>query len=323
MIAAVVPAAGRSSRMGQPKLLMTFGGETLVFRLVRLLGQGGVGRVVVVAPPASEPEGPDIASEATRAGAEVLVPDTRPAEMRGSIELGLARLGIDSPPRLVLLAPGDAPGVTADLVVLLLDTAQKRPGHIVVPSHDGRRGHPLVLPWSMAVQIFTLPNGVGVNALLARHRDSIVELPSANSDVLVDVNTPDDWHRWRLGQAATASIDHNSGLPTLDQARSSDKIQVSVHLFAVAKERTGCPEVRIDLPSTATVADLRGALGSRWPELGPLWSSALIAINEEYSSNDSSISPGSRIAVIPPVSGGARDHRSAVRAVVELRGRYP
>ncbi len=78
-----------------------------------------------------------------------------------------------------------------------------------------------------------------------------------------------------------------------------------VRLFAMAKERVGQPEIRIDLSSSATVADLRAALRAHSPELGPLWSSALIAVDEEYASDDVAITPGSQLAVIPPVSGGA------------------
>ena len=81
-------------------------------------------------------------------------------------------------------------------------------------------------------------------------------------------------------------------------------MEVTVRLFAVAKERVGRPELGIELAEPATVADLRAALGSRWPELGPLWSRALIAVDAEYADDDATITPRSQIAVIPPVSGG-------------------
>src|SRR5262249_6089080 len=100
-------------------------------------------------------------------------------------------------PEFVLLAPADAPGISAHLVATLVLTARDRPGSIVVPSHEGRRGHPLVLPWSLTVQISELPAGVGVNALVARNTDKLVTMGSAGADVLVDLDTPDDWNRWK------------------------------------------------------------------------------------------------------------------------------
>ena len=80
MIAALVPAAGSSSRMGQPKLLLKFDGMSMIGRLVAALRKGGARRVVVIAPPDDAAEGPAVATEARLAGAEVLVPLTRPAE---------------------------------------------------------------------------------------------------------------------------------------------------------------------------------------------------------------------------------------------------
>ena len=89
-------------------------------------------------------------------------------------------------------------------------------------------------------------------------------------------------------------------------------MELTVRLFALAKERAGRPELRIELAAPATVADLRAALCSQWPELGPLWSRALIAIDEEYATDDATITPGSPIAVIPPVSGGVLDEGSTI-----------
>jgi hypothetical protein len=68
-------------------------------------------------------------------------------------------------------------------------------------------------------------------------------------------------------------------------------MEVIVRLFAMAKERVGRPELRIELAEPATVADLRAALGSRWPEIGPLWSRALIAVDAEYAADDATITP--------------------------------
>jgi molybdopterin converting factor subunit 1 len=88
---------------------------------------------------------------------------------------------------------------------------------------------------------------------------------------------------------------------------------VTVRLFALAKEKAGRSELAIELAHGATVADLRTALADRLPALAPLMPSVLIAVDEEYASDGTLISPGSRLAVIPPVSGGACDRTSAGR----------
>ncbi|MBC7893092.1 MAG: NTP transferase domain-containing protein, partial [Sphingobacteriaceae bacterium] len=107
MIAAVVPAAGRSERMGRPKLILPLGGGTVIARVIRALREGGAEPIVVVAPPVDFDGAKILADEATRAGAVVVVADSATADMRASVELGLEWLRRGPAPSTVLLAPGD------------------------------------------------------------------------------------------------------------------------------------------------------------------------------------------------------------------------
>lgn len=284
MIAAIVPAAGRSVRMGRPKLLMEFDGRTLVRRVVEALRGGGIDRVIVVSP-ADGPDAAAIRSEAAAGGAEVVVPPVQPAEMRDSIELGIARLDVVPGPTAVALTPGDVPGLTPTLVARLLATAHEQPDRLVIPVHDGRRGHPVVLPWDVARQVRELPADRGVNALVERHRERIVELAVAIGSAIVDVDTPADLERW--------------------SAESGAAMNVCVRMFALARERAGAAQVEVVMAAPATVGDLRAALAAGFPGLAPLCAGALIAVDEEYAGDETPISAASRIALIPPVSGGS------------------
>ena len=102
-------------------------------------------------------------------------------------------------------------------------------------------------------------------------------------------------------------------------------MKVRVRLFALAKERAGRPEVEVGLTPPATVGDLRERPASVHPQLGPLCAGAMIAVDEEYASDETPVSPASRIALIPPVSGGGegfdgpRDRRK--RAVPSRKSR--
>src|SRR5262249_46268382 len=82
----------------QPKMLLMIEGVALISRVVSAFRRAGVPRVVVVAPPADSEEGPAIACFAAQAGAEIVAPLVRPAEMRHSIDPGLAPLGHPAPP---------------------------------------------------------------------------------------------------------------------------------------------------------------------------------------------------------------------------------
>jgi molybdenum cofactor cytidylyltransferase len=297
MIAALVPAAGTSTRMGRPKLLLEFDGQTVIGRVVGALRTGGVARVVVIAPPADAAEGLAIAKAASTAGAEIVVPEMRPAEMRDSIEHGLELLARGQSPDSVMLMPADHPGINPGIVALIAEYAARHPKSLVIPTFNGRRGHPIVLPWPVASLVQSLPTGMGLNALVAQHSHLVVELVMSNAEIVHDLDTPDDLEYWQNRENA-------------DRNRAT-KMEVTVRLFALAKERARRSEVTIELASGSTVGDLRTALADRLPALAPLIPSALIAINEEYASEGTPILPGSRLAMIPPVSGGDGDRSSS------------
>ncbi len=198
MIAAVVPAAGRSERMGRPKLILTVGGVTVIARVVKALRHGGADPVIVVAPPAEEPGAALLAEHARNAGALVVVAERVPPDMRASVELGLGRLGAVGSPRTVLLVPGDSPAITPDLVAQVVNGSRGNPDRIIVPVVTGKRGHPVALPWRLASEIPHLPPGIGVNALVKSRAADVVELEVDDLGAVADLDTPEDYQRWAV-----------------------------------------------------------------------------------------------------------------------------
>jgi molybdopterin converting factor subunit 1 len=87
-------------------------------------------------------------------------------------------------------------------------------------------------------------------------------------------------------------------------------VDVTVRLFALARQRAGRAEVALRVAEPATVAALKAALAAAYPELAPLVPQLMIAIDADYAHDESRLIPrGAEIAAIPPVSGG----RSALR----------
>ena len=281
-IPAVVPGAGKSRRMGQPKLLVQFDGEPLIARVVRALRDGGADPVIVVTPPADAPEGPPVAAAAQQAGAAVITPPKRPPEMRESVELAVAHLGRENPPAGFLLTPADSPGITSAIVRQVLDYGGHHIGSIVVPRAGGRSAHPIILPWDIALLISALPLDQGINALVTANPDRVAYLEVPHPELASDLDTPEDLDRWQR------------------RARSV----LAVRLFAVAKQRMGRAEIEVELDLPTTVADLRLALAMQHPALAELAPRVMIAVNADYAADYTLIMPGANVALIPPVSGG-------------------
>lgn len=81
-------------------------------------------------------------------------------------------------------------------------------------------------------------------------------------------------------------------------------MNVTVKLFAAARDAVQQDEVQLELEASATVATLRTVLAEKFPALEPLLPQVLFAVGAEYVPNSEPLATGAEIACIPPVSGG-------------------
>jgi molybdenum cofactor cytidylyltransferase len=188
----VVPAAGRSRRMGRPKLLLPWGTGTVIEQVAAAWRASPVTATTIVV----HPDDTELAATCARAGLHVVVADPPPEDMKASIGRGLAWLAERYRPQAQdcwLVAPADMPGLSAELisrVIAVYDPAQPR---IVAPLHAGQRGHPVLFPWCLAAQVGGLPEDRGLDALLERH--AVVSVDCSDLARPTDLDTPDDYRR--------------------------------------------------------------------------------------------------------------------------------
>lgn len=81
-------------------------------------------------------------------------------------------------------------------------------------------------------------------------------------------------------------------------------MNVSVQLFARARELAGAGTVCVDVAEDATVGDVRAALVREYPALEPIAGSLLVAVDADYATDAQRLQPGQVVACFPPVSGG-------------------
>ena len=84
-------------------------------------------------------------------------------------------------------------------------------------------------------------------------------------------------------------------------------MKITILLFGQARETVGAAQLEIEVASPATVASAFAALVAEHPKLAAMERSLLFAINEEYAGREQALNDGDRLAVLPPVSGGADD----------------
>lgn len=190
----VVPAAGRSRRMGRPKLLLDLGGKTVIRRLIETLRRAGIDDVFILV----SRDDIDLQAELGPLPVHRVVAEDDPPEMRDSVERLLdeiERTAAPAPHDGWLLIPADHPFVEIAVLERLLDARRAEPGKIVVPEHGQRRGHPTLFPWPVANEVRRIPRDQGLNQLLRCNPARVVEVTCAEPSVLFDLDTPDDYAR--------------------------------------------------------------------------------------------------------------------------------
>ncbi len=193
---ALIPAAGRSRRMGTSKLLLPWQGTTVIGHLIGTLTRPDISAVAIVV------RSDDLVlQEAVRhTSALAIIPDVEPPEMRDSIEVGLRAIRQQFTPTDDdgwLLIPADHPLIESEVLDGLLTRWSQGDCEALLPTLGRRRGHPTLLRWSLAARIEQLPRDVGVNALLRSSPSLVTEWPTDRESVLADLDTPEDYAFWQ------------------------------------------------------------------------------------------------------------------------------
>jgi molybdenum cofactor cytidylyltransferase len=190
MVAAIVLAAGLSTRMGGdvPKPLLPWGRHTVVQQVLETLLEAGLaaGQIFLVVG-----HGRQALEDATAAyGVHwVFNPDYASGEMLSSLQAGLRALPPPCDGALVALA--DQPQIQTAVATQVLDAFEVGSRQqIVIPSYTMRRGHPVILPRWLCPEILRLPAGATLRAALARHGDAIHYVMVDTPTVLADLDTP-------------------------------------------------------------------------------------------------------------------------------------
>ena len=194
---AILLAAGESSRMGRLKALLPWRGKTLLENQVDALLEGGAERVVVVLGHRANELRPLLEDKQGVTWA------LNPGYLQGkttSIRAGLAALDeaeVDD----ILLLNVDQPRSPAD-VSAVLDTHRALGSVVTVPEYMGKGGHPIALSASLLPELLQINEETqGIKAVVRRRPDAVRRFPLDNPEILLDLNTPEQY-RAALGSIA-------------------------------------------------------------------------------------------------------------------------
>jgi molybdenum cofactor cytidylyltransferase len=190
-VAAIVLAAGGSTRMGQLKQLLPIDGQPMVRHTVQAVSHAGLDQVVVVVGAEAE------AVRQALAGLPVEVV-TNPAWAEGlstSLQVGIQALRPEIEATFVVLA--DQPALTPGLLKKLADHYRARRAPIVAPTYEGRRGNPVLLARTLFAELLAISGDRGARDLIQSHQAELEPVAIDDEAVILDLDTPQDYDKFR------------------------------------------------------------------------------------------------------------------------------
>jgi len=194
-VAAIVLAAGRSTRMGGPnKLLAELNGKKLVRIATEQALASKASEVIVVTGHQAE------LVEQALAGLKVKFvrnPDFA-GGLASSVKAGIGAVAKDADAAVICL--GDMPLIDARLVDRLVEAFDPDRGNlIVVPVAEGRRGNPVLWSRRFFSELLTLDGDIGARHLIAKHAEAVAEVPVDGESAFLDIDTPQALETARRG----------------------------------------------------------------------------------------------------------------------------
>ena len=194
-VVGVVLAAGESRRMGQLKALLPFGTYTVIEQVIQPLLHADLADVMVVLGHRSA----DIAKVLAPWPVHVLYnPDYRQG-MTTSVQVALRY--ITPLPDAYLLVLVDQPHLGLTPVRQVLSGFRQTGKGLVIPTYNGKRGHPIVLAARYRQDVLALGPDQGLNIVTRGHPDDTLEVPMSADDILRDMDYPAEYEaelqRWQ------------------------------------------------------------------------------------------------------------------------------
>lgn len=189
-VVALVMAAGLSTRMGQPKLLMDWGGKTVLQTVLSTLYLSGITKIHTVIGANRELIQQSILKLPFPVEM-IFNPDFANGEMTDSIRVGIKSIPKGALAALIVL--GDQPHMRVETVRGVLETYGNTGAKIIVPSYNYRRGHPWLVDRTLWLELENLNPTYNLRDFLRQHQDEIHYLEVDTQSVLQDLDTPQDY----------------------------------------------------------------------------------------------------------------------------------
>jgi molybdenum cofactor cytidylyltransferase len=186
-VSAIILSAGESRRMGTLKPLLPFGEKTVIETVLDNFLKVNLYEIIVVLGYQAN----RIIEIISRYSVKIVFNEKYKDGMLSSIQKGIE--ATDEKTEAYMIALVDQPFISSSLIESLLGKCENN--GIVIPSYNGRRGHPIIIPAKYRDEIFRLDANIGLRQLIQNHEDEIIYVDVSSDDVIRDMDFPEDYKR--------------------------------------------------------------------------------------------------------------------------------
>lgn len=198
-VGAIILAAGKSTRMGEPKQLLRLGERTVLGQTLENIRDSGVDEIVLVLGSSEETIRQQIPASTFEELKVVVNPDYGQG-MASSLRAGLSAASPQIDAALIVLA--DQPFIRPETFRHIVDRYRRSDAEIMIPTYKGFRGNPVLLDRSVFPEVMALSGDIGCRAIFGSHLDGIVKVEVEDVGILLDIDNKDDYERLqRFGQS--------------------------------------------------------------------------------------------------------------------------
>jgi len=191
-IALIILAAGKSTRFPGNKLLAKINGESMIEKIVKTALRSKAGRILIVTGYEAE-KIKQLIKEIRDERIQVVYNPRYEEGQSSSVRTGVKQVVEEAD--AVMIHPADVPFITPEDIDRLIEVYKITNAAIIVASHRGRHGHPILFSNKLFDDIMRITEEKhGLKELVEKYREEIVEVESSQYTT-IDIDTPEDFKK--------------------------------------------------------------------------------------------------------------------------------
>ncbi|MGQ4833021.1 MAG: nucleotidyltransferase family protein [Candidatus Asgardarchaeia archaeon] len=191
MISAIILAAGKSERMGQPKLILPLNGKTVIEKVVEEVKESNVEEILVVLGHNYEKIIPYLEKEKV----SFTINFFYEYGMTSSFKVGLSKVSNFAEAAILIL--GDQPLITSEVINEIINVYRHTSALIVSPRVGRKKAHPVLFDKKTFADILNMPQDGIIRDIVHKYALQHVTFNWSEEEILFDMDTPKDYEKIR------------------------------------------------------------------------------------------------------------------------------